>query len=65
MSQLEIFFTFGFISTLVVFFITTSYYFLPTLMALYKIFVRQQNRRISPKYVLDDLKFNPANDEEA
>ncbi|MDV2993211.1 MAG: hypothetical protein N4J56_002865 [Chroococcidiopsis sp. SAG 2025] len=65
MSQLEIFFTFSFISILVVFLITTCSYFLPTLMALYKIFVRQQDRRISSKYVLDDLKFSLANDEEA
>ncbi|AFY88702.1 MAG: hypothetical protein CLLPBCKN_000861 [Chroococcidiopsis cubana SAG 39.79] len=65
MSHLEIFFTFSSISILVVFLITTCSYFLPTLMALYKIFVRQQDRRISSKYVLDDLKFNLANDEEA
>lgn len=64
MSQLELFFTFSFVSTVAVFFITTSYHFLPTLIALYRIFVRQQYRQIPSKYVLDDLKFNLANDEE-
>jgi hypothetical protein len=64
MSQLEIFFTFGFISTVTVFLITTSCYFLPKLMTLYKIFVRQQHRSIPSKYTLDELKFNLNNDEE-
>lgn len=65
MSHLEIFFTFSFISTVTVFFITTGYYFLPTLMALYKIFVRQQHRSIPSKYTVDELKFSVANDGEA
>lgn len=64
MSHLEIFFTFSFISTLVVFLITTGYYFLPTLMALYRIFVRQQHQSIPSKYTVDELKFNLASDEE-
>lgn len=65
MSHLEIFFAFGFISTLVVFFITTGYYFLPTLMALYRIFVSQRNRSIPSKYAVDELKFSLASDEDA
>ena len=65
MSQLEIFFTFSFISIVTVFFFTTSYYFLPVLMALYKIFVRQQHQLIPSKYAVDELKFSLASDEEA
>lgn len=64
MSHLEIFFTFGFISTLTVFLITTGCYFLPTLIASYKIFVRQQHRQIPSIYTLNELKFNLNNDEE-
>jgi hypothetical protein len=64
MSQLEVFFAFSFISTVTVFFITTSYYVLPTLIALYKIFVRQQHQSIPSKYAVDELKFSLASDEE-
>jgi hypothetical protein len=65
MSELEIFFTFSFISALVVFFVTTGSYFLPKVIALYKIIVRQQHRQIPSKYALDELKFSSASDEES
>ena len=64
MSHLEIFFTFSFIATGTVFLITSAYHFLPTLIALYRIFVRQQHRSIPLKYALDELKFNLASDRE-
>jgi len=64
MSHLEIFFTFGFISTLVVFLTTTGCYFLPKVIAAYKILVRQQHRQIPSKYALDELKFSSASDED-
>jgi hypothetical protein len=64
MSTLETFFAFSFVSILAVALLSTGYRLATALIALYKIFVYQQNQPIPSKYALDDLKFCTVNDGE-
>ncbi len=61
----EIFFTFGFVSTVAVALLATGYRYLRTLTALYKTFVYRGQQPIPSKYALDNLKFCTASEIEA